>query len=63
MRRALSSCVAVFVAAALVVGCGEDAVETADPPAELSCLDSPNELPRPPAEGLPCELFPPSFTR
>ena len=26
------------------------------------CLDRPDELPRPPAGRLPCELFPPGFS-
>ena len=27
------------------------------------CLEDPNDLPRPPGSGLPCELLPPGFTR
>lgn len=30
--------------------------------ARASCLDRPDELPRPPAAGLPCELLPPGLT-
>ena len=32
-------------------------------PGEGACLDRPNELPRPPGAGLPCELFPPGYSR
>lgn len=35
----------------------------ANAPVLANCLDRPNELPRPPAGGLPCELLPPGFAR
>jgi len=28
-----------------------------------ACLERPGELPRPPRAGLPCELFPPGYSR
>ena len=51
----------------LLVSCASD-----DPPALnrepgdgvlTPCLDKPNELTRPPAGQLPCELLPPNFGR
>jgi hypothetical protein len=31
--------------------------------ARAACLERPGELPRPPRAGLPCELFPPGYSR
>ena len=39
-------------------GSGGDGVEALG-----ACLDRPGELPRPPRGGLPCELFPPGYSR
>jgi hypothetical protein len=38
-----------------------DAGETPDGGAAAACLDRPTDLPRPPTDGLPCELLPPGF--
>jgi len=37
--------------------------DAAQAPTLQSCIERPNELPRPPTGELPCELLPPGFTR
>jgi hypothetical protein len=55
---------ALSVAAAWVVACAEGDINVKPaPPPEASCLERPNELPRPPEGGLPCDLMPPGWTR
>ncbi len=43
-------------------GSPDGAVDTAQATTVSSCLDTPDELPRPPTEGLPCDLIPPGLT-
>jgi hypothetical protein len=52
----------LFAAAALVAACAEgDIIVKPAPSPQASCLDRPNELPRPPTGGLPCDLIPPGW--
>jgi hypothetical protein len=40
----------------------EDTSMEAAPPKRTGCLDRPNDVPRPPTGGLPCELIPPGLS-
>lgn len=43
-------------------GSPDGPVDAAQATTVSSCLDRPDELPRPPTEGLPCDLIPPGLT-
>jgi hypothetical protein len=57
---------AAGLCAAALVACDDDAPGTTGAGAGRGgvepCLESPLELPRPPRNGLPCELLPPGFS-
>lgn len=71
MRLRTIAGVGLLLGAGLLSSCGGDgdsdggaqAGAGANPPALGPCLDRPADLPRPPSAGLPCELFPPGFSR
>jgi hypothetical protein len=53
---------AVLVLSALAAACEEgDILVKPEPVPVAGCLEPPNELARPPARGLPCELMPPGW--
>jgi hypothetical protein len=63
----VSVALAAALCAAAVVACDDDGPSTSGAGAGRGglepCLESPAVLPRPPRNGLPCELLPPGFSR
>lgn len=65
MRGARFVAAAVLTVALALVSCGRSkpvgVPEGGAPPVGSACLDRPDDLPRPPTVGLPCELIPPGL--